>query len=186
MSIVARVTPIWKKQKLFVGLFLLAFGGYFFWDGAVGWPRSNERFLKHQQFAKAGDMEGWRAFAKQHGWSARPPEKLHAPEQITGQFVWGALPTIGGFLTLIFLALHRGLTIQLDDEGVLSPTGKRVPFSAITGLGLKKWEAKGYAIVRYTLAGRSGQFVVDDYKFDTEPAHAIVDEITRRLESRAG
>ncbi|MEQ1862690.1 MAG: hypothetical protein ABMA13_22445 [Chthoniobacteraceae bacterium] len=186
MSITARTTPIWKKQKLYVGLFLLAFGGYFFWDGAVGWPRSNERFLKHREFAKANDLAGWRAYAKGQGWSAKPPEKLHTPTEVSGQFIWGAIPTIGGLLTLMYLGLHKGRTIQLDDEGVKSPAGRCVPFSAITGLGLKKWDAKGYAIVRYTLGGRQAQFVVDDYKFETEPAHAIVDEIKRRLESRAG
>jgi len=50
---------------------------------------------------------------------------------------------------------------------------------------LKKWESKGLAVVRYEIAGRRGEFVVDDYKFDTDAARAIIEEITRRLEARA-
>ena len=70
----ARITPIWRKQKLLFGLFLLLFGAYFFVDGAYTWPRSNERFRRHQEFAERGDEAGWLAFANAHHWSAKPPE----------------------------------------------------------------------------------------------------------------
>jgi hypothetical protein len=51
-------------------------------------------------------------------------------------------------------------------------------------LGLKKWEDKGLAVVRYTIDGRKGEFVVDDYKFDYEATHTIVEDIKRRLVER--
>jgi hypothetical protein len=74
--------------------------------------------------------------------------------------------------------------LKLDDEAVTTPSGTRVPFDAITGLGLKKWEPKGLATVRYELSGRKGQFVVDDYKFETAPTRQILEEIKKRLEGR--
>lgn len=183
MTLEARVTPIWKKQKLFVALFMMAFGGYFFWDGAVGWPRSNERFRKFEELQH--DPEAWAAYAKQRGWTTKKPEKIHTEKDIQGQFVFGSLFSLIGVITLVYWAQQVRRRLKMDDESVTSPAGTRVPFSSVTGLGLKRWESKGFATVRYELNGRKGEFLVDDYKFETEPAHKIVDEIKRRLEERA-
>lgn len=185
MTLEARVTPIWKKQKLFVALFMIAFGGYFFYDGAVGWPRSNERYYKHEEFAKANDDAGWRAYAKEKGWKETKPEKVYKKNEIDMQFVYGTILALVGLVTLGYWAQQIRRTLKLDDEAITSPAGTRVPFESITGLGLKKWESKGYATVRYEVNGRKGEFIVDDYKFDTDTTRAIVDAVKQRLESRA-
>jgi hypothetical protein len=185
MTLEARVTPIWKKQKLFVALFMLAFGAYFFYDGAIGWPRNNERFLKYEEFEKAGDSDGWKAYAKERGWSQKKPEKMYKKNEIDGQFLYGGLCAVVGLITLGYWAQQVKRTLKVDDEAVTSPAGTRVPFESITGLGLKKWDSKGLATVRYELSGRKGEFVVDDYKFDTDATRKILEEIKNRLESRA-
>ena len=184
MTLEARVTPIWKKQKLFVALFMIAFGAYFFYDGAIGWPRANERFHKHEEFKNSGDLAGWSAYAKEKGWSEKPPEKAHTHADIVGQYVFGTILTLVGFVTLVYWAQQIRRTLKLDDEAITSPAGTRVPIECITGLGLKKWESKGYATVRYELNGRKGEFIVDDYKFDTDTTRAIVDFVKQRLETR--
>lgn len=184
MSLTARITPIWKKQKLFVGLFLLLFGAWFFWDGAVGYPRTNERYYAWKKYRNAGQDAEWRAYAASRGWKPQPPEHPFTEIQIRGQYLYGSLAAFSGVLALLYWWRQLSRTLQLDDEAVTSPSGTRVPFSAITGLGLKKWESKGLAVVRYEIDGRKGEFLVDDYKFDTEAARAIVEEIKRRLETR--
>lgn len=185
MMHLARVTPIWKKQKLFFGIFLLCFGGYFLLDGAYVWPRSNERYLKHHEFAERGDEAGWIAYAQERGWNTKPPEKLHTDLDIYGQFFFFGLCLLGSVWTLTFWARNRGRTLSMDDEAIYSPEGVRVPFTAITGLGLKLWESKGLARVRYSLDGRTREFIVDDYKYDTEPCRAMVEELKKRLAERA-
>jgi hypothetical protein len=185
MPTTARITPIWKKQKLFVGVFLLLFGAWFFWDGAVGYPRTNERYAAWKKHHDAGQQDEWRAYAASRGWKTQPPDHPFTEMQIRGQFIYGSIASICGLLALLYWWRQIGRTLQIDDEAVTSPAGTRVPFSAITGLGLKKWESKGLAVVRYEIDGLKGQFIVDDYKFDTEAARAIVEEIKRRLEARA-
>jgi hypothetical protein len=185
MTLEARVTPIWKKQKLFVSLFLIAFGAYFFYDGAVGWPRSNERFLKYQAYKNAGDLTGWSEYAKSRGWAEKPPEKIHTPTDLAGQYAFGTLATAIGLVTLGYWAQQIGRKLALDEEAVTSPAGTRVPFESITGLGLKKWDSKGLATVRYELSGRRGEFIVDDYKFDPIATREILNEVKRKLEARA-
>jgi hypothetical protein len=198
MTIEARITPIWKKQKLFVSLFLIAFGGYFFFDGLVGYPNKNVRYREWKRFRDEGKLADWDAFAKgrgwkvnewvryaeEHNWKEPYPAEALGPDKIREQFFFGTLTALSGLIVLAYWAQQIRRVLRLDDEGVTSPAGTRVPFTAITGLGLKKWESKGYAKVRYALGGRKGEFLIDDYKFDTEPTRAIVDEIKRRIEER--
>jgi len=199
MTLEARITPIWRKQKLFVAIFFIAFGCYFFWDGAIGYPRKNQRYAEWKRFRDEGKSEEWAAYAQQKGWKADEwpkyaeehnwkepyPEVALGPNKITEQYVFGALWSAIGLGILGYWAQQVRRVLKIDDAAVTAPNGTRVPFESITGLGLKKWESKGYATVRYQLEGSEKSFLIDDYKFDTEPSHQIVDEIKRRLEARA-
>jgi len=200
MTLEARITPIWRKQKLFVAIFFIAFGGYFFWDGAVGYPRKNARYVEWKRFRDEGRSNDWAAYAaeqgwkvdewpryaEEHGWKEPYPEVALGPGKITEQFVFGGIWTAVGLVILGYWAQQVRRVLRIDDSAVTAPSGTRVPFDSITGLGLKKWDSKGLATVKYQVDGRSGSFVVDDYKYDTEPARQILDEIKRRLEERAG
>ncbi len=177
----AAVSSIWKKQKFFVSLFLLAVGAWFFWDGAIGWPRSNERWLKHQEFKDAQNLAGWHDYAKEKGWTSKEPHRLYKKDDIFMQYVFGGLSALIGAIVLAYWATQIRRVLRTDEEAVWSPAGTRVPFGAITGLGKKKWESKGLATVRYQIDGKQGQFVIDDYKFETEPARKILAEIEAKL-----
>ena len=185
----ARVSPIWKKQKLFVALFMIAIGGWFFWDGLIGYPRSNEHFLAHQQLEKEGRSGEWAAYAKERGWDTKVAEHYMGRDKIIGQYVFGTLAAVAGALVLLYWATQKGRVLKTDDEAVYTPAGTRVPFGAVTGIGKKKWDSKGLATVRYELGGKKGKFIIDDYKFDAEPTRAILSEIETRLlaqEERTG
>lgn len=199
MPLEARITPIWKRQKLFMALFLIAFGLYFFWDGFYGYPFKNVRYGEWKRFRDAGQTSEWQEFAKQkgwkadewtrfaqeHGWREPYPELAMSQGKIREQFFFGALVTTIGLVVLGYWFSQKGRILRADDEAVTTPAGTRVPFSAITGIGLKKWESKGIARVRYELEGRKGEFVVDDYKFDTAPSREVLEKIKRGLEGRS-
>ncbi|MHA3774075.1 hypothetical protein ACXR0O_21310 [Verrucomicrobiota bacterium sgz303538] len=180
----ARIAPIWKKQKLFVAIFFLALGGWFWWDGLVGYPRSNERWTAYKQHETEGRLSDWPGYAWSRGWVEKVPHKFHSREDIVGQYVFGGLCDLLGAILLIYWATQIGRTIRTDEEAVYTPSGTRVPFSAITGVGKKHWDSKGIAKVRYSLSGRQGQFIVDDYKFETEPTRQILNEIEQYLLTR--
>lgn len=180
----ARVTKIWKQQKLFVAVVLTIFGLWFFYDGKWSWPRSNERWLEHNRYEKEGRIAEWPAYAKSRGWVAEPPEKYHDRNAIFVQFLCATLGGLAGTVALLYWLTQKDRVVRTDTEAAYSPGGTRVPFEAITGLGVKKWESKGYATVRYELAGRKGEFVLDDYKYDRDATHAIFEEIKQQLEAR--
>jgi len=180
----ARITSVWYKQKLFVALFLLGIGAWFYWDGFVGYPRSNERFLVHQDLVK-NDHEGdWPAVAGQKGWTTEVPHKLYNAGEVRLQWICGTFASLLGIISLVYWFTQKSRILRTDDEAVYSPAGTRVPFQAITGLGKKKWEAKGLATVLYEIDGRTGRFVLDDYKFDYEATHQILTEIEEKLTAR--
>jgi hypothetical protein len=181
----ARVTSIWKTQKLVVALALIAFGLWFYVDGKWVWPRANVRWMEHNRLEKEGRAKEWPEVARTHGWKVQPPEKYHDQNDILFQFIFAiGLASIGG-LMLVHWARHRGRVIKTEADAVYSPSGTRIPFSAITGLGLKKWESKGYARVRYEIGGRKGEFVLDDYKFERDSTHQILKEIETHLVARS-
>ena len=180
----ARVTPIWKKQKLFVAIFLLAIGGWFFYDGQIGYPKKNERWREYEKFKEADRVSEWPDFAKSQGWSATPEHKLLTHEDIVGQFAFGGLAALLGVITLTYWAVQKGRIVKTDADAVHTPAGTRVPFSAITGVGKKKWEAKGLATVRFEIEGRKGEFELDDYKYDRDATVEILAEIEQHLTAR--
>ena len=182
----ARISTTWKRQKLLVGLLVVGFGGYFFFDGSWTWPRSNVRWLAYEKFKTESRLTEWPAYAESQGWVEEQPHKFYDEEAIKMQFVFGTLLVAIGAIVLGYWATQIRRVVKMDDEAVYTAAGTRVPFGAITGVGKKQWETKGIARVRYELDGRKGQFVVDDYKFDTDPSREILKAIEDRLLARAG
>jgi hypothetical protein len=184
MAVVARISAIWSKQKLFVAVFFLLFGAYFFFDGSYTYPRRNQRWDAHERFVKAGKKEEWPAYAASKGWVAKPPEKRYEDGDIVTQFVMGGAATVAGLLLLIYWITQRKRLLKIEDGAVYTPSGARVPFASIRGLGKKRWDTKGIAIVRYEDNGRLLQFVVDDYKYETEPTRQILETIEQQLTAK--
>lgn len=196
----ARISSIWKKQKLFVAVFLIAFGGWFFWDGFIGYPRNNARYREWKRHQDEGRQTEWADFARQRGWKVdewpkyvqehhlegRLPEEPFGRDKIIGQYVFGGIGVLIGGIVLIYWFTQKDRVIRTDEEAIYTPAGTRVPFGAVTGVGKKRWESKGIAVVRYEVDGRKGEFVVDDYKFDTDPSRQILKEIEENLISRTG
>jgi hypothetical protein len=177
----ARVTSIWKMQRLFVSLFFIGFAGLFFWDGKIGYPRSNERWTAYEEHKVSGRISEWPADAASRGWTNKVPEKFYKPEDIVMQYVCGVLAGILGFIVLAYLAAQKDRVLKTADGVLVAPSGKRIPFDSITGLGKKKWEKKGLATVRYEVDGRRGKLILDDYKFESKPTHKILAEIEEHL-----
>ena len=179
MTVEAHITPVWKKQKLLLALLLLGFGAWFAFDGVIGWPKSNERW---DEYVRLKDKEGaWPEFAKAKEWAVEPPHRRYEQKDILGQYMIGGLCAAIGLGTLIYWLSQIKRTLRMDDETVTTAGGVRVPFSAISGVGKKLWDSKGIAKVRYMLNGQQGEFIVDDYKFDTKPVRQILEEIEKRL-----
>jgi hypothetical protein len=177
----ARVTSIWKMQRLFVAVFFIGFSGFFFWDGKIGYPRSNERWIAYEQHRAENRISEWPADAASRGWTDKVPEKFYKPEDIVMQYVCGVFSGLLGLVALGYWAAQKNRILKTEEGAVFEPSGKRIPFESIVGLGKKNWQKKGIAVVRYEVNGRRGIFKLDDYKFEAEPTHKILAEIEEYL-----
>ena len=177
----ARITSTWSRQKGFFALFLAGIGMWFLFDGFVGFPRSNERWLAYDQFKKENRTSEWPAFAKNKGWNEVPPHKLYKKLDIDLQYFIGILSLLAGGWVFIYRAGQLRRVFKLDGDAVIIPGGKRVPLAFVTRVNRKKWEDKGLATVYFTLDGQKGKFILDDYKFDRDPIHEIMTAIEEKL-----
>jgi hypothetical protein len=187
MALEARISPFWRKQKLYFALFFVAVAALFGYDGCFGWPRSNARNQPrvdaHDQLEGEGRGAEWKDYAKSHGWPEVLP-KIHSRNDIIGQYAIAGIALLVGLILLSYWFTQRHRTLRADEEAVYTPGGNRVPFTSIVGVGKKNWEAKGLATVRYEEHGQQRQFIVDDYKYEAEPTHQILQVIEERLVER--
>ena len=110
----ARISTTWKRQKLLVGLFVIAFGCYFFFDGFITWPKSNVRWLKHKEFVEAKNEMGWEDYAAAQGWTQEVPHKFYERKDIVGQYVFGTLLVTLGGIVLIYWATQIRCVVRSD------------------------------------------------------------------------
>ncbi len=183
---------------MFVG-----FGLYFFYDGFIGYPKKNKRFLAHQKFEerderkKAFEEEGgvesewaaiaegegfpegtWEDFATEQGWPEKPPEKLYST---TDQFVCGGLCVGVGLFILGTMFLNRRRKVTADADSFTTPKGESVPFASAFRVDKRKWDNKGLAYVYYRdEADKERRAVIDDLKFDG--ADKILDRLMDNFE----
>jgi hypothetical protein len=84
------------------------------------------------------------------------------------------------------IAVLRSLNrwVELDEQGLSTSAGARVPFEAITRLNKRRWEKKGIAVVHYKDDGGADRKIdLDDWKFERQPMDEIVLSIESQLPS---
>ena len=150
-------------------------------DGAHGGNEVYQRLVE----LRAGDTEvaeEWMSLAEQNDWAPEPPEKLRTDGDIAGQYVMAGIAAIACVWMLTTVLRSNGRWIELADDVINTSWGQSFPLAGVTQINKKQWRDKGIARVKYTHDGRSGTFVVDDYKYHRK----TTDEILRRIERIAG
>lgn len=179
----ARVLKMWSQQKGLVPLLFLAFAAWFLWDGAVGYPRSDERWDAHERLQ--ADPGGWEKYAGERGWKTEKPEKRFGPEKYREQFWVSAITAAVGLIALTYWQRERKLVIRNDDAGISTSRGLRIPYGAITRVDKTIWKAKGYAYIHYDDGGKPGKLTLDDAKHDPKALDIILEETIAHLNPTA-
>ncbi len=191
----------WIQQKGLIPIFLFGFAVWFLWDGVIGYPRSNERWTAHERSEKYRELkdqpgewlalcakhgwpsdapEPWEEICRARGWTTTPPEHFQDRSKIIGQYVCASVAGAVGIFSLIFWLRAKNSIIRSDAEGVLTPSGKRVPYGSITQVDRRKWKSKGLATVFYSLEGAKGRFVLDDAKYEPTALDTILEDIQQQ------
>jgi hypothetical protein len=128
----------------------------------------------------------WLGYSKERGFDSDPPEEPYDARKIGEQWVvfWICLALA---LAAAFVLLRTlGRKISADDEAIVSVQGKRIPYTDLRSLDLRKWETKGLAFIDYDGSSGKGRIRIDGLTYggfkkeQGEPA----EELMRRIRSR--
>lgn len=173
--IVARAGRYYRNARYLMVLGLLVMAGFFLYDGYKRYPAQNEKI---DEIAREIDKlpkgsPTWVELDQQR-------QKLGAKKSDTDiglQKVLGyVLPVVGLAYLLYFLNKSRG-EVRLENDILTAPGHPPVPLSAIESIDSRLWKKKGIATVKYTVAGKSGAIMLDDFVYQQTPIDAIYDRL---------
>jgi hypothetical protein len=165
MPAVAKTSPEWRKRILLMSFFGVASGIWFFYDGLIDWPRKNAIAREYQRLKDEKTLEQWPKIAAEHGWPTKEPGRVHEDYELVMQVAIGTVLTLAGCAGFARFLLVRNRVLRSDEEAVYSPTGLRVPYSAMTRIDKRAWDSKGIAVVSYTQDGKRRTLKIDDFIF---------------------
>lgn len=129
----------------------------------------------------------WREYTKEKGLSTSPPEEPYTAQKINEQWIvmWICL----GLAIIAAFILGRTIrrSISVDDQALTSQQGKRVLFTDMKSLDLRKWETKGLAFIDYDGESGKGRIRLDGLTYGgfkkeaDEPAERMMDYIRARF-----
>ena len=122
----------------------------------------------------------WLEYSKEHGFDANPPDEPYDARKIGEQWVvfWICLALALGAAFVLLRTLGR--KISADDEAITSQQGKRIPYTDLKTLDLRKWETKGLAFIDYDGSAGKGRIRIDGLTYggfkkeQDEPAERLM------------
>jgi hypothetical protein len=129
----------------------------------------------------------WREYSKERGLDAKPKEEPYDARNIKEQWVvfWACLALAAG--TAFILLRTLGRSIAADQEAITTQQGKRIPYTDLKTLDLRKWETKGLAFLDYEGSSGKGRLRIDGLTYggfkqeNDEPAERLMRLIRSRF-----
>ncbi len=127
----------------------------------------------------------WRDYTLQRGMDSEVVEEPFDAKKIREQWIVFAICALLAAIAAFFLIRTLGRAISVDDGAVTTQRGKRIPFTDLKTLDLRKWETKGLAFIAYDGAAGKGRIRIDGltyggFKKDNgEPAERLMQRIRK-------
>ncbi|MGJ8643062.1 MAG: hypothetical protein ACSHX9_06610 [Luteolibacter sp.] len=125
----------------------------------------------------------WQEYSGENGMNVKPAEHSFDAGKIREQIIvfWICLSLF--LITLFFLIRTLSRSLKADEEALTTVKGKRIPYSEMTSLDLRKWDTKGIAFIDHAGSAGSGRVRIDGltyggFKKDKdEPAERLMQKI---------
>lgn len=129
----------------------------------------------------------WREYTKGRGINEEAPEEPYDSRKIREQWVvfWISLTLAAVAAFILARTLRR--TISVTAEGITDQRGRRVPFTDLKVLDLRKWDTKGLGFIGYDGASGKGRLRIDGLTYggfkaeDGEPAEQLMKFVRARF-----
>lgn len=179
----ASISSGYKWRLGIIALACLGFSGWFFYDGAVGYPRKqaiHEAYLQIQADHPQDFNTRWVEMARERGWSTSTP-KPYTDTDIMTQYIFAFLVLPVGLAFLWAFVRATGRWVAADETGLHSSSGQHAPWESIRQINKARWKTKGIAVVEYDSDKGPQKITLDDWKYEREPTVAIVAMVDERL-----
>jgi hypothetical protein len=129
----------------------------------------------------------WLDFSKDEGMPAEPPEQAYDAKKIGEQWIGVWVCAALALAALFVLVRTLGRSIRADGEALTSQQGRRIPYTDLKTLDLRKWETKGLAFLDYDGASGKGRVRIDGLTYggfkkeQGEPAEQLMRLIRSRF-----
>lgn len=129
----------------------------------------------------------WREYSKERGLDATPKEAPYDARKIKDQWkvCWVCLALAAAAAFVLLRTLRR--SIAVDDEAITTQQGRRIPFTDLKLLDLRKWETKGLAFLDYDGTAGKGRIRIDGLTYggfkqdNDEPAERLMRHVRARF-----
>ncbi|NJM37329.1 MAG: hypothetical protein HC845_05370 [Akkermansiaceae bacterium] len=129
----------------------------------------------------------WREYSKENGYDVTPPEHPYDAGKIREQWIVFVICVTLSAIAAFFLIRTMRRSISIDGEAVTDQRGKRVPFTEMKTLDLRKWDTKGLAFIDYEGTSGAGKIRLDGLTYggfkkeNGEPAEKLLQRIRSRF-----
>lgn len=175
----------YRNRLLLIAAGALFWAGYCVYDAIVAYPDQIDAYDAITQL-KADHPDDWRERweekAKANDWdpTSEPDERTEG--DIWTQWAQFAIVFPIGTFCLISVARWSRKYVGADDKNLYANGGIEVPFDQITRIDASRWENKGIARVYYDLGTGEKNILIDDFKFERQPADAIFDRVKNAVD----
>ena len=156
------------------------------YDGFVKYPRINRTADAFDAYKEANPQtweENWAEYAEQHGYPANNNEagKRKSAFDMISQYVMMLVTLPIGLVMFYSMFAHIGRWIASDEQGLTDSRGASVAYEKITKLDKTRWK-KCIAVVQYEKDGGEGRLLIDDWKYERQPAGEILLDVESRID----
>jgi hypothetical protein len=129
----------------------------------------------------------WRDYTLERGMDSKVVEEPYDAKKIREQWVVFVICALLAAIAAFFLIRTLGRSISVDDEAVTTQRRKRIPFTDLKTLDLRKWETKGLAFIDYDGVSGKGRIRIDGLTYggfkkdNREPAERLMQRIRRHF-----
>lgn len=182
----AKAGSYYRNVRYLIFVAALALGGYFLYDGFVGYPEQNRRYdellAEQTRLQDAGDEAAAAEVRQQLDNYDR-----HSETDILVQKVLGfALPPLAILLMGRWWYISRG-EVRLDASDTLHVPGREpIPLASINAVDDTLWERKGISYVQYSGPEGQGRAKLDDFVYERGPIDKIHDRLKHLVQEDDG
>lgn len=134
----------------------------------------------HKQMKSKQWNQLWLDYSASRGFPASPPEQPYDARKIREQWIVFYICLSLAAITVFFMLRTMRRSIRADHQALTCQNGKRIPYSDIHRLDLRKWDTKGIAFIDYDGASGSGRVRIDGLTYGGfkkergEPAEKLI------------